>query len=107
MVVEVAATIRPAYSQSFAIPGDVRACPIVACGCHRSITSVSWSAGEKNLDAFKVRGTLDFVVNDACRLQAAVSLVEGHFSLTLVIHGYPSLEDVKHLEIAQVAVESP
>src|SRR5215510_2705882 len=59
-----------------------------------------------DLEHLDVVRALQLVVHDGRRLQHAVTLAEGVLALPLVDKADPSLEDVEHLEVAQVLVQA-
>src|SRR5215475_734258 len=59
-----------------------------------------------DLEHLNVVRAFELVVDDGRRLQHAVALAEGVLALPLVDEADPSLEDVEHLEVAQVLVEA-
>src|SRR5262252_7847822 len=60
----------------------------------------------EDLEHLDIVRAFELVVDDGRRLQHAVALAEGVLALPLVDEADPSLEDVEHLEVAQVLVQA-
>ena len=62
--------------------------------------------GRRELDQLEILRTIDLIVHDTRRLQAAVAGAKSKLPLILVSEGNPPLQDIKHLKVELMGVWS-
>src|SRR5262245_15173167 len=76
------------------------------CRGHRADHHGLMDGGRIDLQHLDVVGALELVVDDARGLEDAITRLERVLAVALVDEPDPALEDVEHLEVAEVPVEA-